>query len=221
MKKTLFLYFIFFAGLTSFSQVESDLQLPVEKKDNKLKFVFNFDNRNSFVIGHQVKFSGIKLGLGNRKHRFGIGLHNTRKPVMRIDDRVDDLDATDTTLFSYSYSSLYYERILLQTKRWELTTPFHLNFGDLRASYIDTAGNGVQFFSKKVNSFTFSFKAHYKIWRWFGVGAGFGYNLMLQGDSKVRNALNAPFYSYGIKLFIGEIWKLTFNKEYRKSEWID
>lgn len=221
MKKALFLYLVLFIGLNSFSQVEADLQLPVERKDNKLKFVFNFDNRNSFVIGHKVKFSGIKLGLGNKKHRFGIGLYNTRKPIIRIEDRIDDLGATDTTLFSYSYSSLYYERIILQTKRWELTTPFHLNFGDLRASYIDTAGNDIPFFSKKVNSLTFSLKAHFKIWRWCGLSTGVGYNILLQGDHRVRNALNAPFYSYGVKLFIGEMWKLTFNKEYRKSKWID
>lgn len=221
MKKALFLYFILLTGLISFSQVEADLKLPVEEKDNKLKFVFNFDNRNSFVIGHQVKFSGIKIGLGNRKHRFGIGFYNMREPVMRTNDRFDDPIATDTTLFTYNYSSLYYERILLQKKRWEISTPFHLNFGDLKASFIDTAGNGVPFFTQRVNSLTFSFKAHYKIWRWFGVGVGAGYNVMLQGDHRVKNALNAPFYSYGVKVFLGELWKLTFNKEYRKSEWID
>ena len=150
MKQVLFLYLILLTFCSSFGQVEADLQLPVEQKKDKLKFVFNFDNRNSFIIGYKVKFSGIKIGLGNSKHRFGIGLYNTRKPVMRIDDRVYDLGATDTTLFSYSYSSLYYERILLQNKRWELSAPFHFNFGDLRASYVDTAGNGVPFFSQKV-----------------------------------------------------------------------
>lgn len=221
MKHLLFLYLIIVPFLSTFSQVEADLKLPVEEKKDKYKFVFNFDNRNSFIIGYKVKFTGIKIGLGNSKHRFGLGFYNTRQPVMRIDDRYDDPKATDTTLFTYGYSSLYYERILLQTKRWELSSPFHLNFGDLKASYIDTAGNGVPFFAQKVNSLTFSLKAHFKIWRWFGLGTGVGYNVILNGDKRAKNALNAPFYSYGIKIFLGELWKLTFNKEYRKSEWTE
>jgi hypothetical protein len=218
--KQVFVIFIICLSFSSLvSQVVIKEEIPKKEKKDKLKFVFNFDNRNSFVIGHKVKFQGIKIGLGNRKYRFGLGFYNTRKAVVRIDDRVDDEAATDTTLFTYGYSSLYYERILFQNKRWEFSAPVHLNFGDLKASYIDTLGNGVPFFSQKANSLTLSLKAHFKIWRWLGVGTGVGYNFMLSGDNRVRRALNAPFYSYGIKVFIGELWRLTFNKEYRKSEW--
>ena len=81
--------------------------------------------------------------------------------------------------------------------------------------------NGVPFLSENINSLTFSLKSHFKIWRWFGLATGVGYNVILNGDKKAKKALNAPFYSYGIKIFLGELWKLTFNKEYRKSEWTE
>jgi hypothetical protein len=221
LKQVLILFIAFLSFSSVFAQVESEATLTEKKKKNKLKFIFNFDARRSFMIGRDVKFSGIKIGLGNKKHRFGIGFYNNRKPVMRIDDRLDRLNATDTTLFDYSYSSLFYERILVRTKRWELSAPVHLNFGKLNASFIDTVGVRVPFYEQETTSMTFSFKGHFKIWRWIGVAAGMGYNQMLGGENQVRRALSAPFYSYGVKVFLGELWKLTFKKDYRKSEWID
>ncbi len=203
-----------------FSQDDAELYKPEKKKD-KLKFIFNFDARNSFVNKQPVKFSGIKIGLGNKKNRFGLGFHQTRRPVLQISQR-DEPTATDTSLFEFGYSSFFYERVLLQTKRWELSAPIHLNFGELVGSYRDTAGNNIPFLRRNTTSWTFSVKSHFKIWRWFGVAAGVGYNLLANGDTRARKALSAPFYSYGVKIFLGELWKLAVNRnDYRKSEWVE
>ena len=214
MKKLVFISFCLLMTFTSKAQSDST------KKD-KYKFICNFDMRRSFVIGHSVRFNGLKLGLGNSKHRFGIGFYGLRRPVVTTNRRVDSIDATDTNRYNFGFISFYYERILFQSKRWEFSAPFHLNLGSLQGEYLSKEGKYKKYLDEPASSLTFSVKSHFKIFRWVGLHGGVGYNLMINRDRATRKALNAPFYSFGVKVFLGELWKLTFNKEYRKSDWID
>ena len=214
MRKLVFILIAVCFIQVAFSQTE-------EVKKDKYKFIANFDMRNSIVIGHSVKFNGVKLGLGNTKQRFGIGFYGLRKPVYTYNNRVDSLDATDTNRYQFGFLSLYYERILFHSKRWEITAPVHLNFGSLKGEYLTTNKKYKQFLDKGVSSMTISVKSHFKIFRWVGLHGGIGYNFILNGDERTKKALNAPFYSFGVKIFLGEIWKLSTNKEYRKSDWTE
>lgn len=214
MKKSILISTIVLICLSGFSQVE-------EVKKDKYKFVASFDMRNSVIIGHSVKFNGVKIGLGNSKHRFGIGFYGLRQPVHTFNNRVDSIDATDTNRYNFGFMSLYFEKIIHQSKRWEVTAPIHLNFGSLRGEYLTTNRKYKQFLDKEVTSLTVSLKSHYKIFRWIGLHGGFGYNYIINGDKRTQKALNSPFYSFGVKIFLGEAWKLTTNKEYRKSDWTE
>lgn len=214
MNKIIFLIFIVSISFKGGSQSDSP------KKD-RYKFICNFDMRNSVVIGHSVKFNGLKLGMGNSKHRFGIGFYGLRKPIYTTNNRVDSLDASDTNRYNFGFISFYYERILYQSKRWEFSAPIHLNFGSLKGEYLTLNRKYKKFLDRPVSSLTFSIKGHFKIFRWVGLHAGMGYNVVLGQDKRTRKALNAPFYSFGVKIFLGEAWKLTTSKSYRKSEWID
>jgi hypothetical protein len=212
MRKTLFILVAVCITQFTFSQSE-------ETKKDKYKFIANFDMRNSFVIGHSVKFNGLKLGVGNTRHRFGIGFYGLRKPVHTFDNKVDSIDATDTNRYKFGYLSFYYEKILLSSKRWELTAPVHINLGSLKGEYLTTSRKYKKFVDRGISSMTFSVKSHFKIFRWVGLHAGLGYNFILNGSKRTKKALNAPFYSFGVKIFLGETWKIATNKEYRKSEW--
>lgn len=218
MKRVLVIFIILFAFMSLKAQ-DSTYTKP-EPKNGKLKFVFNFDTRRSFYGDTKVTYNGIKLGLGNKRHRFGIGFHGLREPVYReINHPIDS--ATDSSYFNYTQTSLYYEPIFFQSKRWEFSAPFHLNFGNLTGSFKDTSGRLIPFLDRGTLSLTFSVKGHFKVFRWVGLGFGVGYNQLLGKDIRARKSLSQPFYSYGVKIFIGELWKLTFNKEYRKSEWTE
>mgnify|MGYP005987393227 CR=1 FL=1 len=212
MIKTLTFILLIVCALSGFSQTSS-------VQDDKYKFVASFDMRNSVVIGHSVKFNGVKLGLGNSKQRFGIGFYGLRTPVHTYNNRVREMDATDTNRYSFGFLSFYYERIFFSSKRWEITTPLHLNFGSLKGEYLNMEQKYVQFVEKGIVATTLSIKSHFKIFRWVGLQGGVGYNLIINGDKRTQKALNAPFYSFGVKIFLGELWKMTTNKEYRKSDW--
>lgn len=211
MKKLAFILFLF-STFSSSAQFDSAM-------DDRYKFIFNFDMRNSVVIGHTVKFNGVKLGIGNSKHRFGLGFYGLRQPVLTTNRRIDSVDATDTNRYHFGFVSFYYEKIIHQSKRWEFSLPIHFNVGELRGEYWSNEGLYEEYLKIPASSITLSVKSHFKIWRWIGLSGGIGYNLMLNKDFKTRQALNAPFYSFGVKLFLGEAWKITTNKKYRNSQW--
>lgn len=213
MKNIVLLIFVI-CSFTLYSQKDS-----AEK--TSYKFICNFDMRNSVVIGHSVKFNGLKIGLSNSKHRFGIGFYGLRQPVITKNRNADFIDATDTSRYHFGFFSFYFEKIVLRSKRWEFSIPFHFNLGELRGEYWTTEKNYKEYLKIPASSFTFSVKSHFKVWRWIGFTGGLGYNLMINKGFKTRQALNAPFYSFGVKLFLGEAWKLTTKKTYRKSPWID
>ncbi|CAI8347711.1 MAG: Uncharacterised protein [Cryomorphaceae bacterium] len=206
--------------IISLSVSFSGLSQELEKSDT-YKFIANFDMRNSVIIKQSVKFNGLKFGLGNSKNRFGIGFYGLRESVFTTNFRVDSLNATDTNKYDFGFISFYYERILYQSKRWEFSAPVHINLGSLQGFYLTNNNVYKKFLDKPVSSLTLSVKSHFKVFRWVGLHGGIGYNFILSSDKRTQSALNDPFYSFGVKFFLGEAWKLTFNKNYRKSPWID
>ncbi len=187
---------------------------------DKLKFYGSLDIRNSVVFDENIAFYGAKLGLGNKRIRFGMGYHELSKSI------VDFLIAKDPFSplsfgeknYSYRHVSLFVDPILHQTLRWELLFPIHLGFGPIKAFLSDSTGKETQVLSKDfVPSFTVSIKANYRVFKWFGITAGFGDNFVFLDNSQFGREFNTIFYSFGIKLFFDEFGKFAREKNYRKK----
>jgi len=208
-------------GLSQEDIKSSDEYVKEQKKNGKLHFILELDARNSFVKGHNVKFSGLKIGLGNKKHRFGLGFYGTREPVIYKDLNRNG-EPVEITI-NYTYNSLFYEYVFFRSKRWQFSAPIHYNQGRIigYAKNLNDQTVTTNIVVNRANSLVFSVKGHYKVLRWMGFGSGIGYNLVTAGDQEIREGLSAPFYSFGLKIFVGEIWKLTTSRKYRKSEWVE
>jgi hypothetical protein len=197
--------------------------IPDKKEIRKAKFHFAFDSRRSTVIDQTAKFNGITVGVElYEKHRLGIGFHGLQNEI-RFRGAVDkDVypTATDTLFYNFSYSSVFYDRIWLRSKRWELSSPVHFGAGDLTIRYMDTAGvksapfiNGGSLISSAGGY------AQFKVFRWFALGAGAGYRTALIRDENITRALNAPYYQFQFKLLIGELYKIAFRRETLDDDW--
>ena len=214
MKKIhLILLFIFVSSFVN-------SQFYKKHEDNKLKFYGTLDIRNSIVFEESLGYYGIKIGLGNKRVRFGLGYHILHKSIFRIWDEKNYFEPLffEEQYYSYKPLSIYVDPILYQSQRWELLLPIHLGAGPLKAFEYDTLGNEKKFLTKDfVPSLTFSIKANYRIFKWAGVTAGFGNNFVFLDDSQFGKEFNTFFYSFGVKLFFDEFGKLAKNKEYRKK----
>jgi hypothetical protein len=53
----------------------------------------------------------------------------------------------------------------------------------------------------------FSLAAQYKVVRWFGIGAGLGYRVMLVDNSNVNENFDSVIYSVNLRIFLDEVVK--------------
>lgn len=211
------LVMLFFSNV--FSQDENLDTLGTSKN---IKFHFAFDARRSYVINKKAKFNGITLGIEvKEKHRFGIGFHGMKSKIEYLGSINKDVfpDATDTLLFEFSYLSFYYEKIWLNNKRWELSTPLHNGTGAFNLRYKNRAGEiSAPYFNQTAYIISFGGKAQYKVFRWFAFGVGAGYRTTLSKKENVQKALNAPYYQFQFKVLMGELYNIAFKKE-DLSDW--
>ncbi|MCB9189591.1 MAG: hypothetical protein H6599_09980 [Flavobacteriales bacterium] len=218
--KWIFILFLVFSNL---SWGQDSTSVASEKPIKKAKLLFAFDARRSYVLNNKVKFNGIKIGVElYEKHRVGLGFYWLQQPVNFVGkiDHIQYPEATDTLLFNFSYSGLFYDYVWLRTKRWELTTPVHLGVGGIELKYLDTAGhvNPTPFIKGGSYVFGVGGSVQFKVWRWFALGTGGGYRTMLTHEENIKKPLNAPYYQFQVKILLGEIYRMVFRRE-TLDEW--
>jgi hypothetical protein len=194
----------------------TDTIVDSRREKSAVKFFFALDARRSFVLENNSKFNGLKLGVTfKEKHRFGVGFYGMQQPVRFVADVDKDSypTASDTVRFNFSYVSGFYEYVWLKNKRWELSTPAHLGLGNLSFSYMDTASVYRPLFSGGALMTEFTGVAQYKVFRWFTVGTGAGYRMMLLSEKSIRQSLNSPVYLIQFKILFGELYKMTFRRK--------
>lgn len=224
IKTYLLILLIGYQGI--FSQTQDSIvsidQTKKERPIRKSKMYFAFDASRSFLSEPNVRFNGIKIGLElMEKHRVGLAIYGLTNQV-RFTGELDQNDypnSTDTLYFNFNYASVFYDHVWLRTKRWELTTPFHIGMGGIDISYLDTTGvRSSPFLSTNSVMMGFGGSAQFKVLRWVALGTGAGYRQMLTRDENIGKSLNAPFYQLQLKILLGEIYRMTFKRD-ELEEW--
>jgi hypothetical protein len=196
--------------------LESDTPLVGFK--GKPKIFFTFEKTASFVGGRAATTNEIKLGLDfKRKLRLGIGFGRLVSDVVVEKDVVSEATGMDTTVPAKLYLSFFSvnsEYVFYDSKRWQLSAPAAIGIG---SSYF-------QFFNKNEKGLAFEDRtdegtvlvvnaggvATYRILRWFGLSAGLGYRFGVVNNDKVLESFNSPVYSFRVRIFFGEIYKMVF-----------
>lgn len=188
--------------------------------EKKWKILVGFDASRSFFAGHPVKINGLRIGATFKGvHRFGIGFYGLQKNVLFEDIPVNEPDATDTSLvaFNVGYGTLFYERVLYKTKKWELAIPTYFGGGDVTAAYEDTAGVFVPLLKKTFSSIGIGFGVKYRLLRWLEPKVSVGYRLTFNTDNQVKRAFNRPYYAYGVNILFGELYRMAFKEKKDKK----
>ena len=198
----------------------------IDTNKNKTKFIFVIDKRNSIALGTKAKMTGFKIGLEvNRVHRFGLGFYNNSEPIILPDPKFEARN--QEAQVEFGYTALYYEHIVFQDHKWELTAPVFFGGGQAKIQIVNLDGSEV--FDETGNTivepqiikmtFTgFSGTAQYKLRPWLGLGVGLGYRFMLSKNENARKAFSSPIYVFKIKVFVGEIIRARKERRIPKKE---
>ena len=219
---------IIFISLILLISISVNSQIYKKHKNNHLKFYGTLDFRNVQIENNPFETYGIKIGMGNKKLRFGIAYHIFHKNLFSVFNE-DDFFEAPTVLHhqtKYYTVSLFTEIIIHQSPRWELLAPLHLGLGEMKldankaeVTHLHVVDHELDYMKKTelVESAVISLKANYRIVKWVGLTSGFGYNFAFTDDKYIKTTFSSFFYSFGVKLFFDEFGKMFKSKEYREK----
>lgn len=212
------LFYIFYFDFTHAQYISNEKDTPIVSFKNKPKFFLNIDRSSSFISGKGAITTELRIGLDfKKKIRLGIGIAELSSDVVapKLITTESNKDSSLNAKLTLTYLTFNGEYTLYESKRWQITTPFTTGIGSSYFSYYEKVGSSYK--TKRLEEgrvvlVTPAVVATYRILRWFGVSAGFGYRQLLVNNTQSKQKLNSPVYILRLKIYMGEIYKTIFPK---------
>ena len=178
----------------------------------KPKVIFRFDGHGSFITNTPARMTALGAGLrfGNYVH-IGLAANWLNSNIYRNKIVAVDSGGVDTVAAKLNYGlvSIYSNIVIARVKKWEFTVPFELGFGGSSYTYNDKAGKLREFAKGGIITFEPMFMAEYKVFRWFGLGAGLGLRLVPIGNRAMKENFNSLLWDANMSIYFGEIYKMV------------
>jgi hypothetical protein len=220
-----FILFLLLFALAGFSQLSKQQKLDSLRTKfradstkmhtpKKYSLMAGFDTRNSFVSADKkisVKLQGVKAGVTILcKHHIAVGYYSVvNLPQKEV---IDEAGTKYNLKLNMEYLTLYYQYVLLNTKRWEIGFPVELGGGNYHTTAIDTGGKKYKPFTDTLRTgislFGAGFDVSFKIFRWLGFNAMGGYRFVGGPEPQGMN-FNGVFYSVGFEIYFGQLYKMA------------
>lgn len=195
---------IFSVGVTKSQIVEEDISEAMQKKPD---FFLRFDSKNSFIANAGVKIWGLNAGMNHGDtFKYGVGLYGLSTPVKRdYFETVNGIEDTVHSSLDFTYFSLFGEYIFYQTRHWQASIPLQIGLG--RSGFSGTLNDNTYNYHKKtVLLYEATLTGHYRFLRYFAIGAGIGYRIMLMDNKQLDLDLSSPIYILKLKFFVGDVY---------------
>ncbi|MBI1265954.1 MAG: hypothetical protein GC193_00850 [Cryomorphaceae bacterium] len=182
------------------------------------KFDFIFDGRNSIANGKPVNIGGLRMGLEyKRVHRFGVGIYNFNQALSLPQYNNGDT-LVSPSRFTFGYGSLYYERVLLLHRKWEVSGTIHLGRGNVAIDYFDTR-NGIwtRLEDVSVRPIELSASGYHHLSWWLSAGLGVGHRWMFETPNELLPLYNSTVYLAKVKIRIGKVLRAIGNKNVKNE----
>jgi hypothetical protein len=169
------------------------------------RIVAKLDIRGSFIRNQNVRIMGAKIGLEHAgRFQYGIGYSFLFTPVSR--DAVIEGTGATTLRLRLGYITPYVDYAFYQRGRWEVRLPVQLGFGGASTVYVDASGNKQKYQRTGLIVYEPAMTVQYRFMKYLAVGGGWGFRLVWQTGDKIGENLNAPIYSFGLRVFFGDLW---------------
>ncbi len=169
------------------------------------KLVVKLDMRGSFISNEGVRFAGLKVGMEHAGLvQYGIGYSFLLTPV-ESSEHVEGLGETPTRV-RFGYVSPYFDFAFYRRNNWELRIPVQFGIGGGSVLYTDVEGITRKLRRGTVLLYEPCMTVQYRFLKYFAVGGGWGYRLVLAGPD-LADGITAPIYTFGLRIFFGDLWR--------------
>ncbi|MBL7953038.1 MAG: hypothetical protein JNM62_15120 [Flavobacteriales bacterium] len=200
---------LFLLLLTSFaiSRVQAQLLDSIALfAQERPRPVLRLDMKGSFVSNQNVRMMGVKLGLEHaRRFQYGAGYSFLFSPVER--DRFVHGLGTRPTRLRMGYVHAYVDYAFYQRGPWEVRIPVQVGVGSGSVVYDDQAGRRQKLFRSGFIIYEPCMTVQYRFWKYFGLGAGWGYRLVMRTGHSLDERLTAPIYTLGLRIFFEDVYR--------------
>lgn len=178
--------------------------------NKKPKFFFQLDATNSFVSGRGANAIGFKAGLDfGKRIKFGAGYHTVVSDIVES-KYISKYDSFYNAKLQMNYYTTFVDYILYDQGRWQFSILNQFGIGNSYFWYYPNRDENRRKTETLSNKAVILYEpmamGHFKIMKWFGVGFGTGYRIMLLTNKEIDHKLSSPVYAFRIKIFVNEIY---------------
>ncbi|MFT4599907.1 MAG: hypothetical protein ACI857_000074 [Arenicella sp.] len=216
------LILVLFTNSIAHSQTDSIKTSKIELFPSKYgqknwRFLIGLDARRSYFASTKIKINGLRLGtVYQGVHRFGFGFYWLNKNIS-----FNDINVASTTQdllepevrFNLGYSSIFYERVFLKTRWWEVDFPIHLGAGRIIGTYKDTLGAFQKFTEEPFSALIPSAQVKFYPFTWLAIRGSGGYRFTMSKVTAVKKTFRNAFYGYGLSINVLGLYRAIFKKE--------
>ncbi len=185
----------------------------------KAKFIFNFDIRRQEVRGDIVRFFGVRAGVQKRYNIYALGLYGLGTPFEQRNIRLADIGLDSAEIRStLNYVSGTYERILLDTRHWQMSVPFMVGIGNAPVDYKDSTGTYQRYKDIRVVPLEAGLRTSFKMLFWLYLQGGIGYRRVTGPNAIVNDEYSGPTWNFGLSIKFGKIYKYARQKLEERRE---
>jgi hypothetical protein len=174
---------------------------------------FGIDTRNSFITGSTAKIYSIKAGMAFGT-RLTVGLGYNFIGTELQEEFIHDGQWTRANIHM-NYFAPYVQYSFYRRGPWEFSTP--IQFGIGKSFLREKTEAGIEVFNKdRVVLYEPGMAFEFKILNLIGVGAGFGYRIMLKNNKGIQQQFTSPVYALRCRLIFDEVYSRY--KKYRQAD---
>jgi len=212
VKNVLLIALILFSNLLSVFGQKDERNKKSDYPFIKPEFIL--DGRLTLVSNEGARLGGLRLGVEmNRVNRFGIGFYSFSNGV-----QTESLNEISPNIISanleLNYASLYYERVILFTKKYEWSSTLHLGAGNVSGSYTYLNGS-VGNYNEPVQLTEISTTLFRHLTYFMSVGGGIGYRQTRNAPEELLPIYNAPVFIVKLRIQPIKMVRGIWNKDIR------
>jgi hypothetical protein len=180
-----------------------------------IKPEFILDGRLTLVSNEGARLGGLRLGVEmNRVNRFGFGFYSFSNGV-----QTESLNEISPNIVSanleLNYASVYYERVILFTKKYEWSSTLHLGVGNVSGSYTYLNGS-IGNYNEPMQLTEISTTLFRHFTYFMSVGGGIGYRQTRNAPEELLPIYNAPVFIVKLRIQPIKMVRGIWNKDIRK-----
>ncbi len=181
---------------------------------------FKIDRRNTFIRNKPINISGVNIGyIFHKNIRIGIGVYKISEHYFSKTKSQTSVNYANKLKLFYLTPNFTYTFL---NNRWlELSLMPESGFGWVKYERTNEVTKKTNYNKEWFVPLQLGLGGLFKINRWLGVEGSIGYRyVILQSNNAVfKNIFNSWYYSYGVKIFIGNVIKdIKYCHKYHKQE---